>query len=263
MANPEQMVFVGKGPIIMGEYDPVAGVAHEGYLVRQKRIGCGNRTLKISLSREKGKVVESCSGQNLTLKTWGKSAEAMISLEMVQFSRDELALALYGQTVSRAAGTVTAEAARDDIAVGEYLHTRHPNISSVVVKDSAGTPATLVAGTHYEVDSAAHGRLKILDLGAFTQPFVLDYSYEAYGQVTAFTAASTRRGLIFDGINVAEANAPVRVFVPLIDFDPTKDFNWLSDDEVTLALDGEILYADALAANTDFGPFFRVDALPV
>jgi hypothetical protein len=262
MSAAEQLVFAGQGPIFMGDYDATNGQAAQGYLTNLKRIGCGNRTLKIALSREKGKVKESCSGQALTLKTWTKGQEAMITLEMVQFSRDELAIALYGTSASVAGSTVTNEQ-MPTVAVGDYVHTKHPGISSYVLTDSAGTPATLVEGTHYEIDSAAHGRVKILSLGAFTQPFKQAYAHSAYGRVTAFTGAATRKGIIFDGVNVAEGNDPVRVIVPLIDFDPTKDFNWLSQDEVTLALEGEILYADALVNDTAFGAFFKVDALPV
>lgn len=262
MATPQQLVFAGQGAIYLGEYDPVNGLAHEGYLVRQKRIGCGNRTLKISPARETKQVKESCTGQQLTARRWTSGQSAKISLEMVIFSRDELALGLYGTSVSNAAGSVTGEPVRDDLVVGDVFHTRRPGISSVAITDSTGVPVTLTPGTHYEVDSAPHGRVKILSLTGLTQPFEIDYSHVAQSQITAFTAASTRRGLIFDGVNVAEGNAPVRVFVPLIDFDPASEFNWLSQDEVALTLEGEILYADALASNTDFGPFFKIDALP-
>lgn len=258
----EQMVFSGKGPLFLGDYDATNGLAAQGFLTNLKRVGCGNRSLKISMSREKGTVKESCSGQGLTLKTWTKSQAANVSLEMVQFSRDELALGLYGTSASVTGASVTAEAF-PTLAALDYVHTKYPGISSVVLKDSAGTPATLVENTDYKIDSAPHGRIQILALGAYTQPFKVDYAYATHGRVTAFTGAATRKGLIFDGINVAESNAPVRVIIPLIDFDPTKDFNWLSDDEVTLALEGEILYAADLATDSAWGPFFKVDALPV
>lgn len=259
----QQFVFAGQGPLIMGEYDPASGLAHEGFLVRQRRIGCGNRTLKIALSRTTKEVKESCSGQGLTLARWSSGQSAKVTLELVQFSRDELALGLYGASTQVATGTVTGEPLRDGLVAGDLVHTRYPQISSLVIKDSAGVPATLTPGVNYEIDSAGHGRIKLLDVTGLTQPLEADYSYAAHGRVTAFTAASTRRGLIFDGVNVAQGNTPVRLFVPLIDFDPAKDFNWISQDEAVLALEGEILYADALVGNGEFGPFFKIDALPV
>lgn len=259
----EQFVFIGQGPIFFGDYDATTGQAAQGYLVNLKRIGCGNRTLKIAMKRDTGKVKESCSGQSLTLKTFTKGMEASISLEMNQFSRDEMAIGLYGTSASVVGSTVTGEAMPATVAVNDYVHTKYPGISSLVIKDSAVTPATLVLGTDYELDSAAHGRIKIINLGAYTQPFKSDYAYAAHGRVTAFTGAATRKGIIFDGANVAEGNAPVRVIIPLVDFDPAKDFNWISKEEATLALDGEILYASELLSDSAWGPFFKVDALPV
>lgn len=261
MATPTNMTFAGQGPIFIGTYDATNGRAAQGFLTGVKRVGCSNRMLKLTLARETQTIKESCSGQALTLKRYTKGLTASITLEMAQFSRDELALAMYGTTLSRAAATVTAEQL-PTVAVGDYVHTKYPGISSVVVKDSAGTPANLVAGTHYRLDSAAHGRIQILGLGSYTQPLKVDYAYGEHAQVTGLTAASTRRGLIFDGVNVAEANAPVRLFIPLIDFDPAKDFDWLSQDEAKLTLEGEILYADALAGDGDWGPYLRIDALP-
>lgn len=262
MADLKQMVFVGQGPIAIGEFDATNGIAAEGYLVRQKLIGCGHRKLSFAHSRETGKVQEDCSGNRGTLATWTKGQEIKCSLELTQFSREDLAMGLYGQSISRAAGTVTNEALRAGLAVGEVFHLKYPQASSVVIKDSAGSPATLTAGTHYEMQSLPHGRGRILDLASFVQPLKADYSYAAHAQVTAFTAASTRRGLIFDGINISDGNAPVRVIVPLVDFSPTASFDWIGTDEQVLTLEGEVLYVAQLAADPNFGPYYKVDALP-
>ncbi len=261
MSAAQQMVFAGQGPLFIGDYDATNGHASQGYLVKLKRVGCGNRTHKIALKRDTGKGKESCSGLALTLRTWTKGLEASVSLEMSMFSRDELAIGLYGTSTFVSGSNVTGEA-MPPVAAGDYVHTKYPGISSLVAKDSAGAPATLVAGTDYLLDSAQHGRIQIVSIGAYTQPFKLDYSYSAHGRVTAFTGSATRKGIIFDGVNVAEGNAPVRVIIPLIDFDPTKDFNWMSQEAAALQLDGEILYADALSSDDAFGPFFKVDALP-
>ena len=51
-----------------------------------------------------------------------------------------------------------------------------PKVSSLVVVDSAGTPATLTAGTHYTAD-LDFGALQFLDTTGFTAPFKAAYSY--------------------------------------------------------------------------------------
>jgi hypothetical protein len=253
------MIFSGQGPIFVGDFDPVNGTAAQGYLVNMKKIGCGNRTLKTSFKQDTKKVPESCSGQRLTKTILETGKEASISLEMVDFDRPMLAMAMYGTSALKPAGTVTAEAF-PTVAAGDVVHTKHPKISSLVIKDSSAAPVTLTLGTHYTVDSADHGRINILDVATLTQPLKADYAYAAYGNIAAFNATSVVKGLIMDVINTADGSKS-RVTIPKIKFSPTKDFNWLGDDEAVLSLDGEMLYVDELSADGDYGPFMRVDGL--
>ncbi len=261
MATPQMITIVGQGPILMGTFDATNGQASSGYLTNLKKIGAGNKTLKIALARETGTIKESDSGQMGTLKKFNKGKTATITLDMAQFTRSELALAMHGTSLTRAASTVSAERL-PQLAVGDYFVLKHPGVSSVVVEDSTGSPVTLVQGTHYSVDSDDHGTGKIISLTGLTQPLFADYSYGAYAQITALNTASARRGIVFKGVNVSEGNIPVRVIVPLVDFDPAKDFNWMGTEESSLTLEGEILYCSELADDTDFGAYFRVDALP-
>jgi hypothetical protein len=217
--------------------------------------------LKTSPSREIKKLKESCTGQRLDLATLTKSKSLAVEIQMMQFDKDMLAMALYGSAAVVSGSTVTGEMF-PTVAVGDYIHLKHPGVSSVVVKDSAGSPATLTAGTHYSVDSANHGRIKILNLAAYTQPFKADYTYAAYSNIAAFTSASVQKGIIFDGVNTANNNSPVRVFVPKVDWDPTDSYDWLNDEESTITLKGTALYVAELASDGSYGPFMRVDALP-
>lgn len=101
-------------------------------------------------------------------------------------------------------------------------------ISSLVITDSAGSPATLVLGTDYEADADA-GVIKILSVGAYTQPFKAAGS-EAAG--TALNLAATQpgvKGMRFKGINIANANAIEIVNLPKIDFDPTTAWTLVGD----------------------------------
>lgn len=263
------MIYSGQGPIGMGDYDPINGTAGQGYLVNVKRIGCGNRVLKTTFKQDTQKLKETDSGQRMTILILEKGKEAAISLDMVDFDRAMLAMAMYGTTALKAAGAVTGEAF-PTVAAGDVVHTKHPRITSagtpvvstlVITDSTAVTPVNLVEGTHYKVDSADHGRINILNVTGLTQPLKADYQHAAYGNIAAFTANRVMKGLIFDGINTTDGSK-VRVIIPRIMFSPTKDFNWMGDAEATLALDGEVLYSTELAADPDFGPFMRVDGLP-
>lgn len=253
------MIYSGQGPIYMGIFDPVNGTAAQGFLVNVKRIGCGNRTLKTAFTQDTKQLKETCSGLRLTLATLDKGKEAAVTLEMIDFSREMLAMAMYGTTALTAGGTVSGETF-PTVAVGEVVHTKHPKVSSVVLKDSTASPITLVEGTHYTVDSADHGRISIMSVAGLTQPIKADYEHAAYGNITVFTATSVVRGIIFDGINTADGSKE-RCIIPRIKFQPTKDFDWVGDEEAVLSLEGEMLYVAELAADGDYGPFMRVDGL--
>lgn len=253
------MIYSGQGPMYMGDFDLTHGTPAQGYLVNMKKIGCANRTLKFNFKQTTKNIRETDSGQHLTFATLESGKEAGASLEMVDFDRTMLAMAMYGTTALVPAGTVTNEAFPTVVA-GDVVHTKHPIISTVVIKDSAATPVTLTLGTHYTVDSADHGRINIVDPATLTQPFKIDYDNAAYGNIAAFSATSVTKGIIFDGINTSDGSK-VRVIVPRIKFSPTKDFDWLGDAEAVLALEGEILYVAELSTDNKYGPFFRIDAL--
>lgn len=256
-----QMIISGQGPLFIGDFDAATGRAASGYLKNVVSVGCANRVLKTSPSREIKKIKESCTGQRLDLTTITKGKSLGVEIQMSQFDKDMLSMALYGTASVVSGATVTAEVF-PAVAVGDFVHLKHPGVSSVILKDSAGSPATLTAGTHYSVDGAAHGRIKILNLASFIQPFKADYTYAAYANIAAFTAASVTKGIIFDGVNTANNNSPVRVFIPKIDFDPTDSYDWLNDEESTITIKGSALYIAELASDTSYGPFMRVDALP-
>lgn len=258
----EQMIISGQGPVFLGDFDATNGKAAQGYLTNLQKIGCGNRVLKTAFSRETKLLKESCSGQRLDLAELqtGKSGE--VELQLFQFDRAMLSMALFGTLATKTGASVTNEA-MPTVAVGDYVHTKHPKISTVVVKDSTGSPLTLTAGTDYTVDSADHGRIKILNLGAYVQPFKVDYAYASYANIAAFTAASVVKGIVFDGVNTADANKPVRCIIPRVSWGPTEGFDWLSDEEVTLSLKGRMLYVSELASDAEYGPFMRVDALGI
>lgn len=250
-----QMIYAGQGPLYIGDYD-----AATGRLLAQQAVSCGTRTLKIAMTRETQEIKESCSGSRLTLAEYETSKSATVTLEMQQFNEDMLAMALYGTAASIAGATVTAEAMPAAMAAGEFYHTKHPKISAVVVKDSAGTPATLVAGTDYSVDDADHGRIKILNVGVYIQPFKVDYTYGTRKNILPFSATGVVKGLLFDGASTVDGQK-VRVLLPRISFSPTSEFGFIGDEAATLTLEGKLLLADVPTGDTVLGKFGNIELL--
>jgi hypothetical protein len=249
-----QMIYAGQGPLYIGDYD-----ATTGRLKNQRAVGCGNRVLKIAMARETAELKESCSGSRLTLAEYETSKSATASLEMHQFDEGMLALALYGTADEITGAAVTGET-MPTVAVGDYYHTKHAGISAVVVKDSAGTPATLVLNTHYSIDDANYGRLKILNLASFVQPLKVDYTHATRKNIKPFSTTGVLKGLMFDGFSTIDQRK-VRVLLPKISFSPTSEFGFLGDEAAVLTLEGKLLLADVLAADPILGQFGNIELL--
>ncbi len=255
------LIWNGQGPVHIGTYDPIKGRPEMGYLTNLYSVGCGNRTLTATPSRETTTINESCSGQRLTLKEMETAKSLAVSLEMIQFDSRTLAQAFYGEAVVKASGTVTDEVLTE-LQPGDYFFLKNPRSSSVVVEDStAGTPVTYVEGTHYVVSDADHGRYQLIaHPAAHEKPLKVDYSYEGYINIAAFSKTNVEKGIIFSGINGDGQKA--RVIIPRISLAMSGDFGWISDEASPLTLGGQALYVPGLQSDVDFGPFMRIDTMP-
>ena len=254
------IIWNGQGPVLIGTFDPVRGRPESGYLVDIYSVGCGNRTLTATPSREVETLKESCSGQRLTLKEIETSKSLNVSLSMVQFDSRTLAQAFFGASVVKDGGTVTDEIL-PQLAEGDYFILKNPRASSIVVEDSGATPITLVEGEHYEVSDADHGRCRLLKLpDGVTQPLKVDYEFAGYVNIAAFSKTNVERGIIFNGIN--GDGQKVRVTIPRISLAMSGDFPWIGDSASELTLGGEALYVQQLQGDPDWGPFMRIDTMP-
>lgn len=252
-----EMTWNGQGPVYIGTYDPLTGSANEGFLTKLRRLPCSMTTVSHTLSRETKKIKESCSGQRLDadeIET-GKSME--VKLTMARFSTDEMSEALYGTKVAQASGSVTNEVLRAGLLAGEYVFLKHGmDVSVLVITDSAGTPATLVADTHYTVVDAKNGVIKIINPATFVQPFKAAYAHTGYDNVTAFTKTTIEQGIIGTFKNGAGNTA--RLMIPRMRLAQDGDFNWLSDEESPLSFTGSVFYVPEFENDATFGQFARV-----
>ena len=254
----KSVVWNGQGPVHIGTYDPVNGRPEMGFLTNLYSVGCGNRTLALTPARETNTIPESCSGQRLPLKVMETGKSLAVSLEMVQFDGRTLAAAFYGAAVAKVAGTVTDEVLAE-LQPGDYFFLKNPRSSSVVIEDDAAT--AYVEGTHYEVSDADHSRYRLLEHPAgHVEPLKVDYEYAGFVNIAAFSKSSVERGIIFSGVNGDGQKA--RVIIPRIGLAMSGDFGWISDEASSITLAGQALYVPELAADTEFGPFTRIDLMP-
>lgn len=225
----------------------------------QKLIDLGDAAeCKIAMKTETMDVNESRSGQRLLAKRVPKAKSADLSLTLKEHQLENLALGAYGTVTTKASGTVTGEALPSALVAGDRVALANAKVSAVVLKDSAGTPATLVAGTNYTVDADA-GHIVIVNPAAFTQPFKADYSYGGSKKLGAFTQPSPERWIQFEGVNTADNNRRVRVCIFKVVLDPFDELGLIHEEMSKLTLKGAVLMDDKRLSTDPLGQFFSYE----
>lgn len=217
--------------------------------------------LDISLTTEIKEHKESRSGQRLTDQRLITAKKASASFTMDSFVKENLAMAFFGAFNTVASGTVTNEVLPTGLVANDIVKLANIKCSSIVITDSAGSPATLVQGTDYIVTSADHGSIQILSVAGKTQPLKAAYSYAGNTNVNMLSQGLTEKFLRFEGLNTADANKPVLVELYRFLFDPLKTLNLISDDFQTFDMVGSPLYDETRALDATLGPFGRVALL--
>jgi len=148
-------------------------------LIKLRDVGIIN-SAEVTFNRETNayRAVDLSGGEcrEYVADTNNTAGDGQLAVEMMSTVAANL-----GVMLSSAVTTVATAAADQEtmptMAVGDVVQTNYiPDSSTIVVKDDAGTPATLVLGTDYEFVSKKAGLIRILSLGAYTQPFTIDYT---------------------------------------------------------------------------------------
>ena len=214
--------------------------------------------LKLSLKTEVLEHYESQSGQRSLDHRMIKSKSATINLSIEEFTKENLALALYGTHVVTTGGTVTDEPVGGAApVVGDRYFLAHPKVSTLVVKDSAGTPATLTLGTHYTADTD-FGALQFLDTTGLTAPFKASYAFGDVSEIGIFTQPLPERYLRLEGLNTAQGNAKVLVELYRVAFDPLKELALISNEYNKFDLEGSLLADSTKPYDAVLGQFGRI-----
>jgi hypothetical protein len=208
---------------------------------------------------ERRQKKESWSGLREIARTAIKSREATINLTIEDLNKENLAVGLLGQKVTTAGGAITNEAQPSGLAVGSVIKSKYPNISALTVKDSAGTPATLVLNTDYKVLDLKHGLIEILSLGAYVQPFKLNYTAAAVTVITGMEADDSNEYAIYCKlINTEPAPDQAKALeIFRVQIDPTQLLALINDDQGSFDISAIALRNKTRATDPEFGGYFR------
>lgn len=222
-------------------------------------------SFEVSLETDVVEHKESYSGQRQIDLRFNRQNTAKVQVTLEDWDKDNLKLMLYGDSQVVTGASVTNELTATGITAGGIYKTANMGISTVTITDSASSPVTLVAGTNYTVTDATAGLITFTNVGTYTQPFKVNYTFAANEIVRMFTQGLTDIGLLFYGINTtnsAVSNKPFIVELYRTSFSPTKSLSLIGDDVAKFELDGTVLYDDTKASNGLLGGFGRIIETP-
>ena len=211
--------------------------------------------LKLALKTDVLEHYESQTGQRTLDHRMVKQKSATVNL----------ALALYGNHVTAVPGTVTDEPIGGATPmVGDRYFFAHPKVSTLMLKDSSATPATLVVGVDYTVDPdfGALQFLRLNDGGApavpYVAPFKASYAFGVATEIGIFTQPLPERYLRLEGMNTAQGNAKVLVELYRVAFDPLKEISFISDEYNKFEMEGSLLADATKPFDAVLGQFGRI-----
>jgi hypothetical protein len=186
--------------------------------------------------------------------------ELSVTLTLKETTDANLADFLHGTATPEVAGSYTAAGAfPTGILVGEtyLIPGGHNGLSSVIIKDSAGTPATLVNGTDYTVNADA-GLITFLNLGSYVQPFkAFSYGYKAASGVSVMAQTPAEYCLVYDGINLAVPGEKTFVRIDRVAFMPAAKISMKCDAVNDYELKGVALLGVGKTQSDGFGTYRR------
>jgi hypothetical protein len=94
-----------------------------------------------------------------------KNGPVGVTVTCKEHAKRVLEFVLHGKTVATEAGSVSGEVMPSGFIAGQQYFTDKPNVDTdtVVIVDSAGSPSTLVPGTHYTVEESGAVTFKDID----------------------------------------------------------------------------------------------------
>jgi hypothetical protein len=214
--------------------------------------------LEITQSETFDQVYESQSGARNKVVHTAIQHDVGFALDILNFNPANLARSVLGTTAAVTAGTVTNE-----IVVaypGTSVFLAHSDVSAVVVKDSATSAITYVAGTDYNVNGAT-GRLDIISGGAITsaESLKVAYSYAASSAaLEALTNTASREFIIvFEGLNMNQNGTPVILRCHRAYFNLAAAIAMLGTATQKFSVTGALLPAPEITA-AGVSPFFKM-----
>lgn len=211
---------------------------------------------ELTLAFQQEKVSHVSKRQSMKVKDLSVAVMAGITgtLKFTTATADALKQALFGAKAAVGAGTITAVSLGTVVAGQWYkIPGDYRDITLTFIKDSNGSPVTLVNGTDYIIDLAA-GMVKCV-LATGTMPWLVTGTSGAGTGVGLLNERKFEKWLRFKGINVADGDNSVTMDLYKIQIDPTKALQLIGsgNEPTTFELEFECLKDTTKSSSATFG----------
>jgi hypothetical protein len=198
---------------------------------------------------------ESMTGKNKKDFVIETQQMATIALQLENVNVENLALAIYGTSLTVPQGTVSAETHTAHKGFSFFLN--RPNVTAF----TSLTPSA-VLGTDYQVNLKT-GEVFIPETSSIADASEVSCAYTAgaINRISGFTATNTELWLRFNGLNMADKLNPIVVEVFKVRFSPASvlDFIKNSMPGMVLELTGDALFEPVLETVTGYeGGMYRI-----
>lgn len=245
-------VFIGRGIVLAAPVDPTTGNVNGAWVdlgeVENFAPGADIQTLEKRTSRD---------SSNALIARIETQIDGKLTLVLNEPNVANLKYILRGDSYSQAASAITGENTfATGLVANDLLYTKHPIGTLTAVKDSAGSPATLTLGTHYSLSDAGYGKIKLLNVTGFTQPFKIDYTPQAYTGVRALMQAANYLRVRIDGINLVDSLKFICEYYK-VRVSPSTEFPLIGTDFAQYTLEGAFLKDETKTADPILGSYGR------
>lgn len=245
-------VFIGRGIVYAAPVDSTTGHVTSNYVdlgeVENFSPGADIQTLEKRTSRD---------SSNALIARIETQIDSKLTLVLNTPNTENLVLIVRGSSYTVAASPITNENTRaTGLVAGDYIYTKHPIGTFTALKDSAGSPATLVLNTDYEIVDADYGQIKLLVVSGDTQPYTADYTPQAYTGITALTTAPVYYRIRIDGINLVDSTKFIAEYYK-VRLSPATEFPLIGTDFAQYTLEGAALADTTKTSDPQLGSYGR------
>lgn len=223
------------------------------------------KSFSFGLTVEQGEHNESESVNSLLDATWVNKKSGKVEAELEDINKSNAKILFSARVTEVAASTATAEIVAPALPeVGNIITLKRGNASSVVIKDSSGSPKTLAAGVNYQPrDGWVFGSADVLDTstgGPFIAPLKADYSYGAQTRATLLTQEDQEYVIRFEGISKATGRRALYEFWRA-KFSPADKLDLVGNEVAACKTTISLLADTSRAIDGEFGQFGRITLL--